>query len=124
MTYVDEQARLKLGDMIREARERMRPRMNQAELGRRVGTSRPTISLLENGGLLRPQVGMLRAVAAALDIPVARMYALMGITAPDAGPTELYWLASQLSPPNLELLVELGHGLLRVQHRQLEQVAR
>lgn len=92
--------------------------MNQDELGHRVGTSRSTIGFLENGQVVRPQIGMLRAIAEILDIPPTRVYALMGITSPDAGPAELYWLATQLSDANLEVLVELGHGLLRVQHRQ------
>lgn len=115
-----EDALWELGDLLREARERQRPRLSQEELGRRAGISRPMVSMLERGQIKYPRIGMLAGIAKILDIPPATLFAILGITSEDAAPGELHWLASQLDRTHLDLLVELGHGILRVQHRQLE----
>ena len=107
-----------LGDLLREARERMRPRMSQEELGRRAGISRPMVSMLERGQIIHPRIGMLAGIAKILDIPPAAIFSILGVSSEDAAPGELHWLASQLDQEHLVLLVELGHGILRVQHRQ------
>ena len=109
-----------LGDLIRDARERRRPKMSQEELGRCVGISRPMVSMLERGGIKYPRIGMLSGIAKVLDIPPSSLLSILGINSEDAAPGELHWLASQLDPEHLALLVELGHGILRVQHRRPE----
>lgn len=108
-----------LGEMIRLAREAKK--MNQTELARRVGTSRPTISLLETGQIKFPKIPMLTAIAAALDIPLSRMFGLIGMPAAEAMPGQLHWLANQLDEGNLRRLVRIGHALLQEQHDQLQK---
>lgn len=111
-----------LGELIRLAREAKG--MNQTELGRRVGTSRPTISLLESAQIKYPKIPMLTAIAKALDIPAATMFALIGVSSADAAPGQLHWLASQLDAANLRRLIAIGHALLQEQHDQLQTAAR
>lgn len=109
--------------MIRDARERRRPKMSQEELGQRVGISRPMVSLLERGQVKYPRIGMLTGIADALEIPPATFFTILGVSPSDAAPAALHWIVSQLDQPNLDLLVELGHSLVRVQHRQLQTEA-
>ncbi len=110
-----------LGEAVRLAREAKR--MNQTELGRRVGTSRPTISLIETGQVKYPRLPMLQAIATALDVPVARFLALAGLTESDAAPGQLHWLAGQLDEANLRRLIRIGHALLQEQHDQPQKEA-
>ncbi|MBA4180257.1 MAG: hypothetical protein C0506_06660 [Anaerolinea sp.] len=107
-----------LGNLIRLAREAKA--MNQDELGRRVGTSRPTISLLETGQIKFPKIPMLTAIAKALDIPAPALFAELGVSPDDAAPGQLHWLASQLDPQHLRMLIAIGHALLQEQHDQLQ----
>lgn len=113
---------LPLGESIRKAREAKR--MSQTELGRRVGTSRSTISLLETGQVVYPRIAQLQAIATALGMPVGPFLALAGVTESEAAPGQLHWLATQLDPANLRMLIRIGHSLLADQHDQAEMELR
>lgn len=108
--------------MIRVAREHKG--MNQEELGRRVGTSRSTVSLLETGQVKYPRLPMLQAISAALGVPVASFLSEAGITEKEAAPGQLHWLATQLDEGNLRRLIRIGHALLQEQHDQPETAPR
>ena len=105
-----------LGELIRHAREAKG--MNQDELGRRVGTSRSTISLLEKGQVVYPRLPMLQAIATALNIPVTALLAEAGVSLSESAPGQLHWLATQLDEANLRRLIAIGHSLLQDQHDQ------
>lgn len=94
--------------------------MNQTELARRAGTSRPTISLLETGQVKFPKIPMLTAIATALEIPPSRLFGVMGMTPSEAAPGQLHWLAHELDEGNLRRLIRIGHALLQEQHDQLQ----
>jgi transcriptional regulator with XRE-family HTH domain len=102
-----------LGELIRDLREARK--MKQDELGRRVGMSRPNISLLERGSIKFPKIEKLKAIAEALEVPPGELFARAGISQPDAELGTLAWLAEQLDVPNRRRLIEIGHALLRVQ---------
>ena len=97
--------------------------MSQADLGRRVGTSASSISLLETGQKVYPRIAQLQAIATALEVPVAPFLALAGVNAGEAMPGQLHWLASQLDEGNLRRLIRIGHALLQEQHDQLQTAA-
>ena len=105
-----------LGELIRHAREAKG--MNQDELGRRVGTSRSTISLLEQGQVKYPRLPMLQGIATALGVPVTAFLAEAGISLSESAPGQLHWLATQLDESNLRRLIAIGHSLLQDQHDQ------
>lgn len=98
--------------------------MSQDELGRRVGISRPMVSLIERGQVKNPRIPMLTAIAKALDIPPAQMFATLGINADVAGASQLVWLAQQLDPGYLRMLTTIGHALLQEQHDSRESEGR
>lgn len=105
-----------LGYVIRDAREAKR--MTQAELGNAISASRATVSLLETGGVKYPRIDMLTAIAEILNIPSATLYQLAGVTLSDSVPARMQWLTSQLDEEGNELLLELGHALLRERQRR------
>lgn len=110
-----------LGYVIRDAREAKR--MTQAELGNAISASRATVSLLETGGVKYPRIDMLTAIAEILNIPSATLYQLAGITLSDSVPARMQWLTSQLDEEGNELLLELGHALLRERQRRDAQAS-
>lgn len=111
-----------LGEVIRDERERQG--MTQAELGRRVGLSRPSISLLERGSTKFPKIATLEAIAAALNLPPHALYERAGIAVPDAGTGQLQWLAEQLDRRHLTLLLRIGHELLQEQQGRPKSAAK
>ena len=111
-----------LGDVIREERERQG--MTQAELGRRVGLSRPSISLLERGSTKFPKIATLEAVATALGLPPQALFERAGVTMPDAAAGQVRWLAEQLDKPNLRRLIAIGHALLQEQQGRPQKAGR
>ncbi len=102
-----------LGYEIRKAREAKR--MTQAELGNRLGVSRANVCLLETGGVVYPRIDRLTAIASILNMPVALLYELAGITQVEAAPGQLAWLAGELDQLNQRRLIAIGHALLQVQ---------
>src|SRR5690348_5688980 len=113
---VKEEDRRALGYLVRVAREKKG--WNQAELGKRIGTSRAPIGALENGGIYHPKLTMLEGIAMLLEIPVSAFLTEAGISLPESGSGQLQFLASQLTPRNLKLLISIGHELLQDQHDQ------
>lgn len=110
-----------LGNLVREGRELKR--MTQADLGKHLSISRASIGLLESGGTKYPRIDQLTAIADILDIPPSALYQLAGITLAPAAPAQLSWLASQLDEEGIEILIELGHALLRARLRRGESTA-
>ena len=116
-----------LGYLVRDAREAKRingKKMSQKMLGDLVGWSSASVSLFERGLYLRPQVDRLRKLAEVLEIPPGELLEKAGITLDDVDSVTLQWILDQLDEENAERLVELGHGLLRVQLRRLQREAR
>ena len=111
-----------LGYLVRDAREAKR--MSQKTLGEAVGWSAASVSLFERGKYLRPQVDRLRKLAEVLEIPPGEMLEKAGITLDDVDSVTMQWILEQLDDENTERLVELAHGLLRVQHRRLQKGSR
>lgn len=107
-----------LGYYIRKIREDAG--LTQAELAAAVGMSRPTITQLERGQIKFPKITMMNAIAFACTIPPAALFEKAGvINSPAAGSAQLQWLATQLTTERVDLLVEIGHTMLREQGRQL-----
>lgn len=109
----DEHRRIALGEAIRDAR--MAAKMTQAELGRRVDTSRSTIGLLESGQTIYVQIPMLAGIAAALNRPVSEFLEQAGIPLEHSASSQIHWLTQQLDASNLRRLIAIGHALLQEQ---------
>ncbi len=105
-----------LGYLVRDAREARR--MTQAELGRHVGLSRASISLLECGRIVNPKITLLEQLAAALDIPKQPLLEAAGLTLPDAEEGQIHWIVEELDTPNRRRLIAIGHALLQEQKGQ------
>jgi len=105
-----------LGYEITKAREATK--MTQAELGEHLGISRASVSLLESGGVVHPRMDRLGVIADLLNIPPTLLYGLAGLTLTEPLLDQLQWLAMQLDDEGNDLLVELGHALLRDRRRR------
>jgi transcriptional regulator with XRE-family HTH domain len=111
-----------LGYLIRDAREGIG--MSQAELGRKVGLSRGSISLLEVGGTKNPKMSLLTKLAQILNIAPSQLYEKAGVSLPDAESQTLQWLSEEMDVPNRRRLIAIGHALLQEQKRQPQRANR
>ena len=108
--------RRQLGYAIKKAREAAG--MEQADLARKIGTSRATIGAYERGAAKFPKPERLQAIAEACGIPITEFLAEGGFTLPDAPAGQLQWIAAQLDRENIERLVGVAHVFLQVQLRR------
>lgn len=102
-----------LGDYIRDVREARK--MKQADLGKRVGISRPTVSALERGHLIHPKLWVLEKVAEVLEIPASELLARAGVSPQEADDQTLLWLGEHLDDRRRRILISIGHELLKDQ---------
>lgn len=113
-----------LGYLIRDAREAKRPKMRQRELGKAVGLSPASISLIECGHIRRPSVDLLEKLARALDIPVQPLLEKAGLSLPDSEVGQVQWLVDELDAGNRRRLIRIGHALLQEQKDRPQTEAR
>ena len=108
-----------LGSAIRDARERAG--LTQEELGRRIGVSRPTISLLENAVTRHPRMDHILAIEHVLELAPGTLFDAAGLKMPESAGAQVNWLAQQLDERNRRVLVELAFVLLKVQQDQAQK---
>lgn len=111
-----------LGYLIRDAREAKK--IKQADLGKQVGISRASISLLECGRIKNPRLTLLKQLAEILEIPAVTLYEKAGVSLPDGEVGEAQWLLEELDRPNRRRLIAIGFALLQEQRGQPQKAIR
>ena len=91
--------------------ERRKRRWSQAELARRAGVSRPTISNYESGKTQNPNPDVIQAIARILEIPTEDAFRAAGLLPlkPEHTPAnaQLDYIFSQLSPDDQAVVLDI-----------------
>ena len=87
--------------------------MSQDALGERLGYSGQWVGKLERGqGETWPAPAVFNGLSDILCVPVQHFLRAAGLRLPEDDLEDLRWLGSQLDDEGLDLLVEIGRGLL------------
>ncbi len=103
-----------LGTLIKQAR--MKQAMSARELSRRAGVTDSNIIRIEQGQIASPRPDMLKAIADALDIDLADVYAAAGYVQPQGLPSFTPYLRSKYA--------DLPAGAKRELEKSFNQIAK
>lgn len=104
-----------LGQLVRDRREALDLSLRQ--LGQRIGTTDTTVMRIESGEIANPRGEVLRALAEALDVPSADLFAAAGYTVPTELPSFRPYLRTKYADLPANALRELERNFAAIAKR-------
>lgn len=104
-----------LGQLVRDRREALGLSLRQ--LGQRIGTTDTTVMRIESGEIANPRGEVLRALAEALEVPSADLFAAAGYTIPTELPSFRPYLRTKYGELPDQALRELERNFADIAKR-------